>query len=607
MNISWRKVRSTGGGFFSFIRRFFCFILHLPSFLIPHSSFVIHHYKFLLPASSFIIRHSSFIILFWVLPVAVASALDLADDFANLQQREYFLRIGIAEDEQAVRVVPHSDFVLHDQEGRTLYQGKAGTPIRFTIPNGKRISVAFFHELASFPDSEKARADALAAQARAKTGLPVLVLRDPRIDRAPLPGGQMSPLVAWMVAAGPYESYGRAVRENGRVGQFRGAGIIRALAGPCRALIQAHDSNGKLLAQATAYLGVRPRDAGGLVRGGPVSRSDTAWAERRSWVKSKVYHGLMEVWGNKNGRLTLVNRVFIEDYLYGVVPPEIGNSAPFEVKKVQAVISRSVAIAKVRGNPHATWHFDLCAGQHCQVYQGALLEHPEANAAVDATWGQVCIFGNNVIDAVFSICCGGATANAGDAWVGDNPPYLRSRLDTPEHSVRPDFSDYKKAEEWIASSPGVLCNPRTHAGLPDHARNAFRWSRTYTASELAALLRKRGYRGATKVTNIRIARRTPSGLIGEVIIDTAPGGAISFTTEVKIRYGLGNLPSAFFTLNRLYDKERRLAKVTINGAGTGHSVGLCQMGAISLVKLGKDYLYVLKHYYEGIQVYKIYQ
>ncbi|NQU44738.1 SpoIID/LytB domain-containing protein [bacterium] len=532
--------------------------------------------------------------------------LALSTDFRNLQERQYFLRIGIVEDSKALRVVPDRGFLLHDQDGRVLYRGPAELPLLFTCLDPAPMPHVYYYELKSFRDSQRQQAEAFLAQARGKLDVSLHLMPDPRLDRAPLPNGKMPSPLPLAVVAGPYDSYKDAVADNARIGRYYRASLFRALPGRSTTKIRVQDAFGKTLAESTAYMGVRCNDLGDLLRGGSVEGDRSKWAMPAFWQEDPAYHGILEVWGNKKGQLTLVNRVFIEDYLYGVVPPEIGNSVPFEMKKVQAVISRSVAIAKLRRNLHSTWHYDLCASSHCQTYEGALAEDPICNAAVDATWGQVCVHEDIVINAVYSLCCGGVTANSEDAWQSVPSPYLRGRIDDLEGRLEPDFSHYETAEKWVNTRPEVLCNPDLNPGLPEYAKGSFRWSRTYSAADLRDHL-SRHYQNIDKVTNIRIARRTRSGLITKVLVDTVPRGTLSLADEMTVRSALGGLPSPFFTLEREFDANHHLIRVTLKGAGEGHGVGLCQLGAISLILKGKDYLTVLKHYYQDIDIYKIYQ
>lgn len=535
-----------------------------------------------------------------------AIAVDLSGDFQNLKDHQYFLRIQIVKSRSTLRVVPQGRFILHDQEGTILYRGAPNTPIRFIKKNASSQATVYYYDLGTFPDEEKAAAQQLVDKVNKTLSLEAKLLRDPQQDWTPMPDGQLPPPLPWVVAIGPYASRSALLSDAGKIANRFPYTYFMALKAPSKTQIVAQNPAGETLAIARGYIGVRPEDPGNLSRGGAIDAGDQGWMQKSEWEKNRAYRGNMEVWGNKVGYLSLINRVFIEDYLNGVVPAEIGYSAPFETMKVQAVISRSVAIAKLRRKLYTTWHCDLTDDHLSQVYRGALVGTPESQAAIDATWGQVCVHGNHVIEAVYTLCCGGVTADSEDAW-GNRVGYLRGRVDALEQPESPpDFSQYQECERWINSNPDVLCNPK-NAGLPPHADTVFRWSRTYSAQWLTNRLKELHYVNVDWVTNVSIAERTPSGLITQVRIDTTPRGAIVLEGESRIRRTLGGLPSPFFTLDRTYGKNRAFLKVQIKGAGIGHNVGLCQMGAMAMAEKGYSYIEILKHYFTDIEVYQIYQ
>jgi len=535
-----------------------------------------------------------------------ASAIDLSEHFGRLQERQYFVRVGLIEDSSVARVVPETDFRLHDRHGKALYTGTAKTPIRFTCRDAAPARTVYYYLLDAFRPEDRAKAEKQAAAARSRLSLPALVMDDPRVEIAPAPltgaPPKPSPLV---VAVGPYPSRESAGQAESLVSAHYQAELVQTVETAVQGWVEARDAGGNLLAEANGYLGVRPNDHSALIRASALNPGDSRWSESRSWGKSQTYRGLVEIWINPKGGLSVVNHVFIEHYLYGVVPPEIGGDAPYETQKVQAVISRSGAIHKLGLQRHAGWHFDLCDEQHCQVYNGALAEDDSATAAVNATWGQVCTHGNGIIDAVYSLSCGGVTAGAA-VWEGD-APYLKGCFDAPTNPQRLDFRLSADVEKWIGSSPDVFCNPN-QKGYPQHAAKYFRWERKYTAAQLAENLRKADCGLTDKVLNISVLHRTPTGRVDKVRVEANPTGrAIILTQEFKIRQALGGLPSTLFTLERQKSKSGHLASVTIKGAGCGHGVGLCQVGALMMARRGYDYITILKHYYRDIDVYRIYR
>jgi SpoIID/LytB domain protein len=381
--------------------------------------------------------------------------------------------------------------------------------------------------------------------------------------------------------------------------------LIETLEAEKKGRIEARDSAGNLLADATGYLGVWPKRRETLTCAPGSGFSRLKGSAAGNPRRMPAYRGLMEFWINPNGRMSLVNRVFIEHYLYGVLAGEISLSVPLEMKKVQAVISRSAAIAKLRHGLHAGWHFDFCDDQHCQVYEGTHREDPDIRRAVDETMGQVCVFRNEIIDAVYSQSCGGITSNNEDGWGGEPVPYMRSRVDSADPRETSDLSGEREVRRWLASRPAVFCSPYQD-GYPDYANAYFRWSRTFTARQLLDNFLACGAARGTRLLDLRVGRRATSGRVAEIQIVT-DAGSFSVRKGLPIRNALCDLNSTLFLLEPSYDARRRLLTIRIDGAGRGHGVGLCQLGAIMMARRGYNYIQILKHYYQGIDVYKIYK
>jgi SpoIID/LytB domain protein len=362
------------------------------------------------------------------------------------------------------------------------------------------------------------------------------------------------------------------------------------------ARVEARDAAGKVLAQGTDYLGVALRDvAKDQVR---VQTSDTGKKDA-----GKAYRCHMEVRVNGKGRFTLVNRIFLEYYLYGVVGAEIGDLAPLEAKKAQAVAARSEAIAKMRQPPHAGEGYDLCDGQHCQAYKGVAAEEFESCQAVDLTRGQVLVYNNEVADAVYSSSCGGVTSNAEDVWEGGPYAYQRSRIDTigATSASVPKFGTDAEARKWIESSPDVCCNSmRTRLKYPGETN--FRWTRSFTPAQIASDV---GTDGNT-VTDVRVAQRGSSGRVMLLEVVLKSGGTRRIKWEYPIRLAL-DLPSGFFVIDTARDTKGQPTKFTFTGAGYGHGVGLCQLGAIGMAQRNADYQRILLAYYENTQLYRLYK
>jgi SpoIID/LytB domain protein len=538
--------------------------------------------------------------------ISTAGAVDLGKDFAQLRDRQYYIRVGLenpelAGERTAVRVVCDGEFVIHDQAGKVLYTGTGDFPVKVTYGgSGSSLSLTYYYILNTYAATQRKEADAYAERVSSLLKRPVDVLPDPRSSSGKL-----------AVMFGPLTTAEKNAAERAIKQAFPSAELYRpsssgSSGGTSR--LEVRDARGRILAQTSGFIGFRPKQREGLIRVKHMRESYAAWAEPGMWRTkddNRAYRGMIEVWVNPKKRLSIINRVFLEHYLYGVVQPEIGANAPFEMKKVQAVISRSEVIAKLRMHRHEGWHYDMCDQQCCQVYKGALVESPDSNAAVEATWGQVCVYGDNIADAVYSHSCGGATANTEDLWGGDAKPYLRSTMDSAAYKEQPELSSDSAARRFLTANPPCFCNPN-QKGFPDPKESYFRWTQSYTAEALTKQIRESEGSSVGRVVDIRVSTRTKSGRVKRLSVTTSNGGVVSLSGEMSIRGAL-RIKSTFFVIEPEYDGQRRLSRVTIRGAGYGHGVGLCQMGAIMMAKYGYNYLDILKHYFHGVGIWRIYQ
>jgi SpoIID/LytB domain protein len=313
-------------------------------------------------------------------------------------------------------------------------------------------------------------------------------------------------------------------------------------------------------------------------------RADRA-AERR-------FRGEIEIVLQAGG-LWVINVVDVEDYLMGTLPAEMGKDSPMEALKAQAVASRTTAL-RLRGR-HRGLGFDLCSAEHCQVYAGADSESPATTEAVEATRGEVLTYENQLAQAVFSAICGGHTENNEDVWPGHPVPYLRGKPDNPASEAPKQGPG--EIEGWVNSYPQANCL----ISAPGAFRY-FRWVRVMTQEDVQKSLAPVAEVG-------QILRLTP--------LDRGVGGRVKrlevagtkartvLGPEAVIRAALGKLPSAAFVVDAYGEEGRPPAVFVFRGAGLGHGVGMCQMGAVGLARAGLGYREILGRYYPGCEIQKM--
>ena len=333
----------------------------------------------------------------------------------------------------------------------------------------------------------------------------------------------------------------------------------------------------------------------------------------------QVFRGAFRLVKREAG-LTVINDVPLEEYVTSVISSEMSASCPLESLKAHAVISRSwLWFPKTSPSPSRRpqndgldsheiirWYgreahpdFDVCADDHCQRYQGITKAFsPAAAEAVCATAGEFLRYNGAICDARFSKCCGGITERYATAWEDADIPYLESIYDGPA-----PLSSYSPGT-WIRSAPPAYCNTddsellsRVLPGFDQETRDFYRWQIEYTPEELADLIRQRLGVDLGPIRDLEVLARGPSGRIYRLRI-TGARDHIIIGKELEIRRALSrtHLYSSAFVVN----KESR--HFVLRGAGWGHGVGLCQIGAAVMADAGKTYSEILRHYYSGTTV-----
>ena len=334
-------------------------------------------------------------------------------------------------------------------------------------------------------------------------------------------------------------------------------------------------------------------------------------------------------------KLWAINELPVERYLASVISSEMSATSSLELLKAHAVISRSwllvqmrrrkaiemgvqtaSAPVKVSDEEGVVWYdsdahtlFDVCADDHCQRYQGITkATSPHVEEAIKATRGQLLMNGKEICDARFSKCCGGVSEEYEYCWDNTHKPYLLSVVDNAPLGTAPtiDLTDEKTAQEWILSSPEAFCNTKDAAVLgqvlnnyDQETQDFYRWTVDFKQSELAELIRRKSGLDFGEIIDLQPLERGKSGRITRLkIVGTKITRIIGKELEIRRTLSESHLYSSAFVVERSEIVNDIPQHFRLIGAGWGHGVGLCQIGAAVMGEKGYRYDEILHHYYQ---------
>lgn len=360
-------------------------------------------------------------------------------------------------------------------------------------------------------------------------------------------------------------------------------------------------------------------------------------------------------------QLTAINVISIEEYLTSVISSEMSATASLELLKAHAVISRSWLLDKIKERneelrmkneefkgalqkdsaAHSSfsilhsslikWYdheahtnFDVCADDHCQRYQGITrASATQAIEAVAATRGEALMYKGTICDARFSKCCGGAFEEFQNCWETVKHPYLIGQRDCKVENQLPDLMIETEADKWIRTSPVAFCNTQDKKILSQVLNNYdqetadfYRWKVSYSQQELSALIHQRSGIDFGQIMDLTPIERGTSGrLVRLKIVGTLRTLIIGKELEIRRTLSTSHLYSSAFVIDKEYREEQESkrneneipSRFILTGAGWGHGVGLCQIGAAVMGEQGYKYEEMLSHYYPGSTLEKQYQ
>jgi stage II sporulation protein D len=353
----------------------------------------------------------------------------------------------------------------------------------------------------------------------------------------------------------------------------------------------------------------------------------------------------------ENDSFTVINELPVESYLVSVISSEMSASSPPELLRAHAIVSRSWLLAQLvnakklaatQSDVQLTtqltqkqyadgveeiikWYdrenhanFDVCADDHCQRYQGiSKAFSPEAFAAGQETHAKVLVFDNEICDARYSKSCGGMSEVYAAAWEDRTVPYLSAVYDwqgEKENFAMP-LTDERNADAWIKASPKAFCNSESREllarilpGFDQETLDFYRWRVTYSQDEMQELLRTRVGLEVGAIISLEAVERGESGRIIKLKI-TGTKRTVVIGKELEIRRALSSshLYSSAFVVRAEQGADAEYPEAfELTGAGWGHGVGLCQIGAAVMADSGFTHQQILSHYFTGAELLDLY-
>ena len=370
------------------------------------------------------------------------------------------------------------------------------------------------------------------------------------------------------------------------------------------------------------------------------------WERKETQTFLGTLHFVVE-----SDKICAINELPVERYLESVISSEMSATSSLELLKAHAVISRSWLLAQMKkrrevaesGNNFFSfvkkddrlirWYdredhtiFDVCADDHCQRYQGITKEtSPHVAEAIRQTKGQILMDGDDICDARFSKCCGGVTEEFQYCWEDTPKNYLSSVRDiiqgvksvgSASPAPLPSLQDEAAADAWIRSNPPAFCNTTDKKILSQvlndydqETADFYRWKVTLTQEKLKQLLDEKLKMNFGDILDLQAEERGKSGRISKLrIVGTEKTFVIGKELEIRRALSDTHLYSSAFVVDRCNIDEKGVPqRFDIIGAGWGHGVGLCQIGAAVMGEEGFDYDAILLHYYQGAEIKKVYK
>ncbi len=358
--------------------------------------------------------------------------------------------------------------------------------------------------------------------------------------------------------------------------------------------------------------------------------------------EDQYFPGMLKLVQNE-GKIQAINQVSVEDYLASVISSEMRADSSPALLMAHTIISRSWLLAQIEkskklllsdrpqesfyetADSFIRWYdredhhgFHVCADDHCQRYQGITRAgNPEVLKAVDTTRGEVLSYKEKICDARFSKCCGGVSEEFQYCWEDRPHPYLR-RVDDNPSTAGINVDDLRveaHAERFISGRPEAFCNSSDTALLQqvlnDYDQSSadfYRWEVHYSQDEISSLIREKSGRDFGRILDLLPVERGESGrLVRLKIVGEKMNLIVGKELEIRRWLSPSHLYSSAFIVKKMELKAGIPGAFLLRGAGWGHGVGLCQIGAAVMAHRGYSHEEILNHYFMNAEIKKLYE
>ena len=320
---------------------------------------------------------------------------------------------------------------------------------------------------------------------------------------------------------------------------------------------------------------------------------------------------------NSNGNIFVINEIMLEQYLASVATSEMDSACPPALLEAQTIVARSWIIAASE-QKHSELGIDACNDDCCQRYQGITNITTRSKQASKKTFGQFLIYDDQICDTRYSKSCGGISENNENVWDESPKPYLKAVFDSSSEII-PDLSNDQELQTWINDPPDCYCGNeyideeelKKYIGKVDKKGTYFRWTVRHTQKKLTRLVNQKCGTSFELITSLRPIKRGISGRITKLEIsgiEYKTKHNLILKSEYKIRDALHPefLYSSAFIIILDLDDSQIIKSITLKGAGWGHGVGLCQIGALGMALSHKTSAEILTHYFPSTKIKKMY-